>query len=38
MARRHHRLNGHDFEHTLRNSEGQATVHGSAKRQIRLSD
>ena len=34
----HHPLNGHEFEYTLRNSEEQATVHGSAKRQIQLSD
>ena len=38
----HHRINGHEFEQTLRNSEGQGTwhaaVHGVAKSQTRLSN
>ena len=40
----HHRLNGHEFEHTLGDSEGQgilswcAAVHGVAKSQTPLSD
>ena len=37
-----HRLNGHEFEQILGNSEGQgswrAVVHGIAKSRIRLSD
>ena len=39
MVRWHHQLNGHEFEQTLGDSEGQgslgAVVHGS-QRQIRL--
>ena len=38
----HHRLNGHEFEQTLRQSERQgclcAAVHGVAKSQTLLSD
>ena len=38
----HHLLKGHEFEQTLRVSEGRkawrAAVHGAAKSQIRLSD
>ena len=38
----HHQLNGHEFEQTLGDSEGQgswrAAVHEVAKRQTRLSD
>ena len=38
----HHRLNGHEFEQTPRDSEGQGRVvhcnHGVAKSWIRLSD
>ena len=38
----HHQIDGHEFEQTLGNSEGQGTwcaaVHGVAKGQTRLSD
>ena len=38
----HHQLNGHKFEQTLRDSEGQGTwcaaVHGVSKSQTRLSN
>ena len=43
MVRKHHWLNGHEFEQTPRDSEWQgslvcATVHGVAKSQTRLSE
>ena len=38
----HHRLNGHDFEQTPGDGEGQGSlvfcIHGVAKSQTRLSD
>ena len=38
----HHRLSGHEFEQTLRDSEGQGSlvgaVHGVAKSQTQLSN
>jgi len=38
----HHQLNGHEFEQTLGDGEGQgslrAAVHGVAKSQTQLSD
>ena len=42
MAGWHHRLNGHEFEQTLRDGEGQESlacaVHAVAKSRTRLSD
>ena len=42
MVREHHRHNGHEFESTLGDSEGQgawhAVVHGVSKSQTRFSD
>ena len=40
MVRWHHRLSGHEFEQTLRDSEGQGSlaVHVATKGQIRLSN
>ena len=43
MVARHHRLDGHEFEQTQGDGEGQGslacyTVHGVAKNQTRLSD
>ena len=44
MVRWHHQLNGHEFERTQGDGEGQvreawsATVHGVAKSQTRLSN
>ena len=40
MVRWHHRLSGHEFEQTLRDSEGQRSlaVHVATKGQIRLSN
>ena len=44
MAGWHHRLNGHEFEQALGDSEGidreawRAVVHGVAKSQTQLSD
>ena len=38
----HHRINGHESEQTLRDSEGQGSLtycsHGVAESQIQLSD
>ena len=42
MVGGHHRLKGHEFEQTLGDGEGQASltaaVHGVAKSRTRLSD
>ena len=42
MVGRHHRLNGHEFEQTAGDSEGQgawsAAIQGVTKRQTRLSN